>query len=93
MQLEIRFDENRKKKFRLIVNSHDFSFSSHDFPSFIPPLHEKRSEPGAGAAAKGMKDEESLQAGALIGQSSNAIQDHVHDFLSDGVMTSAEGKR
>merc|ERR1719326_2834052 len=37
-------------------------------------FHEKGSETGSGAAAKGVEDEETLEAGALVGQLPNPVQ-------------------
>merc|ERR1712061_737159 len=49
-------------------------------------FHEEGSETGSGAAAKGVEDEETLEAGALVGQLPNPIQHQVDDLLADGVV-------
>ena len=49
-------------------------------------LQEQGSEAGAGAATEGMEDEEALQAGALVGQLADPVQDEVDDLLADGVV-------
>ena len=40
----------------------------------ILPFHEEGGEAGAGATTEGVKDEETLKAGALIGQTTEAVQ-------------------
>jgi len=49
-------------------------------------FHEEGGESGAGAAAERVENEESLQAGAHVGQLADAVEDHVHDLLADGVV-------
>ena len=49
-------------------------------------LHEQRGEAGAGAAAERVKDEEALQARALIGQLANLVHALVDDLLADCVV-------
>ena len=49
-------------------------------------FHEEGSETGSGAAAKGVEDEETLEAGALVGQLPNPVQHQVDDLLADGVV-------
>ena len=53
------------------------------------PLHEKRGEARAGAAAKGVEDEETLEAGALVRQLPHPVQHQVDDLLPDGVVASS----
>merc|ERR1712061_572351 len=50
------------------------------------PLHQQGREPRAGAATEGVEEEEALEAGALVSQLTDAVQDEVHDFLADGVV-------
>ena len=50
------------------------------------PFHQERSESRARSAAKGMKDQESLQTRAAVGQFSHAVECGVDDFLADGVV-------
>ncbi|PVD29742.1 hypothetical protein C0Q70_08998 [Pomacea canaliculata] len=49
-------------------------------------LHQERGEAGAGAAAKGVEDEEALQPCALVRQLADAVQHQVDDLLADGVV-------
>merc|ERR1719206_1502243 len=49
-------------------------------------FHEEGGETGSGAAAKGVEDEETLEAGALVGQLPNPVQHQVDDLLADGVV-------
>ena len=49
-------------------------------------LEEEGAEAGAGATAGGVEDEESLQAGAVVGELADAIEDEVDDLLADGVV-------
>ena len=49
-------------------------------------LEEERAQAGAGAAADGVEGEEALQAGAVVGQLADAVEDEVHDLLADGVV-------
>lgn len=51
-------------------------------------LHEQRGEAGASATAKGVEDEETLQASALVSQFAKAVQDNVDNLLADGVVAS-----
>ena len=51
-------------------------------------FHQERSESRARSAAKRMKDQESLQARAAIGQLSYAVKCGVDDFFADGVVSS-----
>ena len=53
------------------------------------PLHQQGGEAGSGATTEGMEDEESLEAGALIGALAEAVEDNVDDLLTDGVMTAS----
>ena len=49
-------------------------------------LEEEAAQAGAGAAAGGVEDEEALQAGAVVGELADAVEDGVDDLLSDGVV-------
>merc|ERR1719389_1542494 len=49
-------------------------------------LEEERAQAGAGAAADGVEGEEALQAGAVVGELADAVEDQVHDLLADGVV-------
>lgn len=51
-------------------------------------LHEERSESGTRASAERMKDEKSLEPGALIREPANAIHYGLDDFTTDGIMAS-----
>ena len=50
-------------------------------------LHQQGGEAGAGATTEGVEDEEALQTRALVSQLADAVQNQVHDFLADGVVT------
>ena len=50
-------------------------------------LHQQGGEPGPGAAPEGVEDEEALEAGAVISQLPDPVEDEVHDLLADGVVT------
>jgi hypothetical protein len=52
-------------------------------------LQQQRTETGTSAAAKGVKDHETLQTRALIGQLADAVQDQVNDFTADGVVATS----
>ena len=43
-------------------------------------LHEQRREAGARAAAERVEDEEALEAGAIVGRATNAIEHRVDDL-------------
>ena len=49
-------------------------------------LEEEGAEAGAGAAADGVEDEEALEAGAVVGELADAVEDEVDDLLADGVV-------
>jgi len=53
-------------------------------------LQEQRSESGSGSSSNGVEDQESLETGALVSELSDSVEDQVHDFLSDGVVSSCE---
>ena len=50
-------------------------------------LHEQGGEAGTGAATEGVEDEETLQTRTLVSQLPDAVQNQVHYFLADGVVT------
>ena len=50
-------------------------------------FHQKGSESGTGSTAKGMKNQESLEADAVLDQSADAIRHDVGDLSTHGVMT------
>merc|ERR1719181_2514751 len=50
-------------------------------------LHEERGETGAGTTAERVEDQETLETSALVGELADAVEDEVHDFLADGVVT------
>jgi hypothetical protein len=56
------------------------------FLFFGQALHEKGGEAGSGASSKGMKDEESLQPGAVVCNLEDAVQDEINHLLSNGVV-------
>ena len=49
-------------------------------------LEEQGAEAGAGAAADGVEEEEALEAGAVVGELADAVEDQVDDLLADGVV-------
>ena len=49
-------------------------------------LEEERAEAGAGATADGVEDEEALEAGAVVRELADAVEDEVDDLLADGVV-------
>merc|ERR1711934_1303046 len=49
-------------------------------------LEEEGAEAGAGAAANSVEDEEALEAGAVVGELADAVEDEVNDLLADGVV-------
>jgi hypothetical protein len=51
-------------------------------------LQEKRSETRSGSSARGVKDEESLETRAAVGELTDAIENEVDNLLSNGVMAS-----
>lgn len=51
-------------------------------------LHQQRTETGSRSTAEGVKDEEALKAGTVVGQSSDLLEDRVDELLADGVVTS-----
>eukprot|EP00978_Attheya_sp_CCMP212_P001143 scaffold2373_cov53-Attheya_sp.AAC.2 len=52
-------------------------------------LEEKRAEARSGAAARGVEDEESLQAAAVVGNLADAVHGLVHNVLADGVVSAS----
>jgi len=42
---------------------------------------------GSGTSSGGVEDEETLESGTVVGKLSDAVQDGVNNFLSDGVVT------
>ena len=52
------------------------------------PLHQQRSEAGAGASAEAVEDEESLETGTLISQLPHPVKDKVNDLFTYRVVTS-----
>ena len=50
-------------------------------------LEQERTEAGAGTAAGGVEDEETLQAGAVVGKLADAVKDLVNNLLANGVVT------
>jgi hypothetical protein len=53
------------------------------------PLKEEGTKAGTGATAGGVEDEETLKAGAVIGQLADAVEDSVNKLLADGVVTTS----
>merc|ERR1712086_1200376 len=49
-------------------------------------LEQQGAEAGAGATSDGVEDEEALEAGAVVRQLANAVEDEVDDLLADGVV-------
>merc|ERR1712109_424568 len=52
-------------------------------------FHQKRREPGTSATSKRVEDEEPLKAATLVSKFANPVQNQVHDFFTNGVMTSS----
>ena len=52
-------------------------------------LHEQRSKSRASATTKGMKDEESLKAGALVSKFADSVQNKVNNLFANGVMSTS----
>ena len=52
-------------------------------------LHEQRSKSRASATTKGVEDEESLKAGALVSKFAKPVQDKVDDLFSHSVMSTS----
>ena len=50
-------------------------------------LEEERTEAGSSTAAGGVEDEETLQAGAVVGKLADAVKDLVNNLLANGVVT------
>lgn len=53
------------------------------------PLQQQTSETGTGTTSERVEDEESLETGTVVGESSNSVHDVVDELLSDGVVTSS----
>jgi len=53
-------------------------------------FHHQRTQTGSGTTTDGVVDEESLQAGTVVGKLSESVQAQVDDFLTDGVVTTGE---
>ena len=49
-------------------------------------LQEQGTQPGASPAARGVENEEPLEARAVIRQLAHSVQDQIHNLLSDGVV-------
>jgi hypothetical protein len=49
-------------------------------------LEEERAEAGASATADGVEDDEALEAGAIVRELADAVEDEVDDLLADGVV-------
>merc|ERR1712086_98127 len=49
-------------------------------------LEEEGTKAGASAATNGVEDHETLEAGAVVGELTDAVEDEVDDFLADGVV-------
>jgi hypothetical protein len=52
-------------------------------------LHQQRTETRSGAATKGVEDEETLQAGAVVGNTSDFVQNLINELLSDSVVATS----
>ena len=52
-------------------------------------LQEQGAQPGASAPARGVEDEEPLEARAVVRQLANSVQDQVDDLLADGVVATS----
>ena len=53
------------------------------------PLHEQGGEAGASASSEGVEDEEALKTSALVSKFPDAVQDKVHNLLSNGVVATS----
>mmetsp|Transcript_19726 Transcript_19726/g.55730 ORF Transcript_19726/g.55730 Transcript_19726/m.55730 type:complete len:511 (-) Transcript_19726:7-1539(-) len=49
-------------------------------------LQEEGAETGSSSSSGGVVDEEALEAGAVVSELADAVQDEVHDLLADGVV-------
>jgi hypothetical protein len=49
-------------------------------------LHEQGAEAGAGSAAEGVEDEETLQTRAVVGDAADLVEDLVNELLADRVV-------
>ena len=47
------------------------------------PLEKEGSEAGSSSSAGGVEDEEALEAGAVVSELTDPVQNEVHDFLSE----------
>lgn len=52
-------------------------------------LEQERTQSGTRTATRGVKDEESLESGAAVGQLANAVEDNVNNLLSNGVVSTS----
>lgn len=52
-------------------------------------LHQQGTETGAGATAKGVEHQEALQTRAVVGDTTDLIEDLVDHFLADGVVATS----
>lgn len=50
-------------------------------------LHQQRTETRTGTASEGVEDEEALQTAAVVGDTSDLVQDLVDQLLADGVVS------
>ncbi len=50
-------------------------------------LQQERAESGSGSSSDTVEDQESLQSAALIGQLANAVQSHIDELASNGVVS------
>ena len=50
-------------------------------------LHQKRGETGTGTTTERVENEESLKTGTLVSQFSDAVQDEIDNFFTDGIVT------
>ena len=56
------------------------------------PLEEEGAQAGAGAAADGVEGEEALEAGAVVCELADAVEDEVDNLLADGVCAAGRGR-
>jgi hypothetical protein len=54
---------------------------------YAKALQEETAESGSRTTSRGVKDEKSLETGAIVSQLADAIEDEINNLLAGGVMT------
>ena len=52
-------------------------------------FHQESTEAGTGSTSERVENEETLESGTVIGQTTNLLHDGVDELLPDGVMTTS----